>query len=518
MQYRLLKQLSIFVITGNIWLSAQSQQIGKTNSVIQPTTGFFDSTQVTPFFKKFPSLKLYANQTSNFYRKRNYAYAWFKNGLLTGQATALSGRMMNLQSDGVYKTTPYQKEMDSLLRIKQSVTAELMLTAQYFAFAELAWQGMNSSVSESVKWHLPRKQIGYEDYLNNFLTSLPATEPVYRQYEFLRRFLIDYRVLDAKEKWAPIVAGKSFIPGDSSMVIAQVKTRLYKLGDYKGDTLNNSFTGALLEAIKQFQQRLGLKIDGLPNKETIAALNVSLKDRIKQILVNMERSRWLPAFVNTDYIAVNIPEFKLHVYHADSLLWNCEVVVGKSVHQTTVFYGDIKYIVFSPYWNVPPSIVRNEIIPGINGNSHYIADHDMEITGHEGGLPVVRQKPGPTNSLGLVKFLFPNNYNIYLHDTPSKSLFGESARAFSHGCIRVAEPAKLAGFLLQNSKDWDSAKINTAMNLGKEQYLTLATTVPVFIAYFTAFVDRTGRLNFRKDIYHLDEHLASMIMSGKGVY
>ncbi|WP_448636552.1 L,D-transpeptidase family protein [Pedobacter panaciterrae] len=202
----------------------------------------------------------------------------------------------------------------------------------------------------------------------------------------------------------------------------------------------------------------------------------------------------------------------MHVYHADSLLWSGNVVVGQSIHKTVIFSGDMKYVVFSPYWNVPTSIVRNEVLPNMRRNKNYIKNHQMEITGYSGGLPVVRQKPGPKNSLGLVKFLFPNSYDIYLHDTPSKSLFGESSRAFSHGCIRVEDPAKLAAFLLKNSKGWDAAKIKTAMNSGKEQYVTLKNKVPVYIAYFTAFIDRNNRLNFRKDIYSRDEPLASMLL------
>ncbi|HMG10141.1 MAG TPA: L,D-transpeptidase family protein, partial [Mucilaginibacter sp.] len=231
-----------------------------------------------------------------------------------------------------------------------------------------------------------------------------------------------------------------------------------------------------------------------------------------------ERCRWLPVSLNTDYLAVNIPEFKLHVYHADSLLWSCNVVVGQEVHQTVIFYGVMQFVVFSPYWNLPESIIRNEVLPAIKRNPNYINEHNMLITGKVNGLPVIKQKPGPANSLGLVKFLFPNSYSIYLHDTPSKSLFGESSRAFSHGCIRVGEPARLASFLLKYDSTWTAARINKAMHLGKEQQITLQQKTPVFIAYFTAFTDRSNKLNFRKDIYNRDERLASMILSGKGSY
>ena len=219
--------------------------------------------------------------------------------------------------------------------------------------------------------------------------------------------------------------------------------------------------------------------------------------------------------VSSDYLVVNIPEFKLHVYHSGNLLWSCNVVVGQSVHKTVVFSGELKYVVFSPYWNVPSSIVRNEILPAMRKDGNYISRHNMEITGYRDGLPEIRQKPGFRNSLGLVKFLFPNSYNIYLHDTPAKSLFDESSRAFSHGCIRISEPFKLAEFLLRNDLSWNTEKISTAMNTGKEKHITLKDKMSVFIAYFTAFVDRNDRINFRKDIYGRDERLAEMILKEK---
>jgi len=164
--------------------------------------------------------------------------------------------------------------------------------------------------------------------------------------------------------------------------------------------------------------------------------------------------------------------------------------------------------VLSPYWNVPQSIVQKEIVPGMRRNKNYLASHNMEWNNGK-----VRQKPGPKNSLGLVKFLFPNSYNIYLHDTPSKSLFNEDKRAFSHGCIRVSEPRRLAEYLLRNNPAWPKEKIWEGMNSGNEQFITLEPTVPVYVVYFTAFVDHNGKLNFREDIYKRDEKLASMLFS-----
>jgi murein L,D-transpeptidase YcbB/YkuD len=491
----------------------------------------FDSTRVAGFYQRYPGLASSKDQLLDFYRARKYAYAWFEDGLLTEQSGDLQIRLMNLPADGLYRTIPYQKTLDSLLdaargqedKKQPDPALELMLTAQYFIFSKLAWQGMDSAASRSSGWYLPRKTMAYDQYLDSLLAApakqpLPA-EPVYRQYELLRNFLRKYRALDAGGSWAPILlpAGR-LEPGDTAAVVPLIKARLFKLEDFHGDTLTNNYTQELQQALRQFQDRHGLPVNGRVDKATLAELNVPLKSRISQLLVNMERSRWLPVSLNSDYLAVNIPEFSLHVYHADSLLWSCSVVVGQTMHQTTLFYGEIQYVVFSPYWNIPESIVRREIMPGITKDPDYIAKHAMKITGSRDGLPIVRQKPGPMNSLGLVKFLFPNSYDIYLHDTPSKSLFGESSRAFSHGCIRVMEPAKLAGFLLRDSANWDAEKIAAAMHAGKEHSVTLTKKVPVFIAYFTAFTDRQNRLNFRKDIYNLDGRLAAMILSGNALY
>jgi murein L,D-transpeptidase YcbB/YkuD len=498
-------------ITGNF--SGQSKAI-------------FDSSALARFFEKYPELIAYQAQLQGFYRNRRYAFAWFEKGALIEQAGNLANWVRNLQADGIYRPIPHQRELDSLLTLqanqkRPAVALELMLTAQYFAFSKMAWGGMGPSAAKASGWNLPKKKLDYEQYLDSLLKKSPeqfsAAEPVYRQYELLRHYLRKYRALAATDPWLPISKQKLPKPRDTSFVIVQVKTRLFKLADFQGDTLNNQYDETLLTAVKQFQDRHGLTVSGLLNSTTITELNIPLKSRIRQILVNMERSRWLPVSLNSDYLAVNIPEFQLHVYHADSLLWSCGVVVGQTMHQTTLFYGEVKYVVFSPYWNVPQSIVRNEILPGINKDPGYIAQHNMEITGRQNGSPVVRQKPGSENSLGLVKFLFPNSYNIYLHDTPAKSLFGETSRAFSHGCIRIVEPVRLANFLLKDRPDWDAAKIDQAMHSGKEQQVTLTEKVPVFIAYFTAFTDRDNRLNFRKDIYNLDEKLAAMILSGNDI-
>lgn len=487
----------------------------------------FDSLKLNQFFKKYPALNAYKDNVYKFYQARDYTFAWFDQDGLIEQAGNLTDRMLNLKNEGLEKELPYSRELDSLVNfhnqhkkteVKDNELLEFMLTSQYFVFAQAAWQGADESTIKANDWFVPRKKVSYTDYLDSLLKHPvnkkgASIEPVYRQYEQLRGYLKRYRELASTTKWPTIIADKkSYKYGDSSNTLIQIKKRLLFLGDYNADTTTIIYDSLLLSGIKRFQSRHGLSPDGAIGPGTITALNISPKERVQQIIVNMERSRWLPVSLKTDYLAVNIPEYKLHVYHADSLLWSCNVVVGKAVHKTVIFHGDVKYVVFSPYWNVPPSIVRNEIVPGIKRDRNYIAKHNMEITGKSGGLPTVRQKPGPKNSLGLVKFLFPNSYNIYLHDSPSKSLYNEASRAFSHGCIRVSEPEKLANFLLKNDSTWTKETIHNAMHAGKEKYVTLKKTVPVFIAYFTAFIDREGNINFRKDIYDRDERLADMLI------
>jgi len=488
----------------------------------------FDSTAIDSFLSAYPELAFLDSNLNKFYQNRNFHYAWYDQQGLIEQAGNLVARVSNITDEGVFKSPPYKRELDSLLlearmekRGNQPHTdLELMLTAQYFNFAQIVWQGADQQVSESLQWYLPRKKISYDQFLDSLLSSdaeqiKDIKEPVYRQYELLKAFLAKYRKLDDRIKeWPEIISDKTaYKLNDSSQVISQIKKRLFLLDEFKGDTSSRLFNEELYTAIKEYQMRLGLQPDGVIGNGTIRTLNISPKERIKQILVNMERARWLPVSLQEDYLAVNIPEFKLHVYHADSLLWSTNVVVGKDLHQTVTFSGDLKYVVFSPYWNIPPSIVRNEIMPAMQRNSNYISRNNMEITGYSGGLPNIRQKPGPNNSLGLVKFLFPNSYNIYLHDTPAKSLFNESSRAFSHGCVRVAEPEKLAQFLLRGDSTWNNDAIKKAMHAGAEKYVTLKDPVPVFITYFTAFVDRQGKINFRPDIYERDERLAKMLLA-----
>jgi murein L,D-transpeptidase YcbB/YkuD len=483
------------------------------------TSFHFDSTALISFVKKYPDFASYTEDLEKFYRARDYSYAWYDRSGLIEQATGLFNRIQNLNDDGLTKTLPYIRSFQALMDDRDTLLqhspmnaeAELMLTSQYFSFAHHVWQGIGEDQTHKLEWYLPRKKLDLKTLMDSLLLapghSFVAREPVYRQYALLKSYLKKYRDIESAGGWNPIsLEKKSYHTGDSSLTVLQIRKRLFASGEFGGDTTSLLFTNELEAAVKSFQESRGATADGVVGAGMIREMNVSVSAIIQKIVINMERCRWVPERMEGDYMVVNIPSFKLYVYQSDSLVWDMNIVAGQVLHQTVIFTGGLKYIVFSPYWNVPTSILQNEILPGIQNDPDYLEKHNMERVDN-----MVRQKPGPRNSLGLVKFLFPNSYSIYFHDTPSKSLFGKDNRAFSHGCVRLAEPKKLAQYLLRNNPEWTSAKIDAAMNAGQEKYVTLKKSVPVLIAYLTAFVARDGKLNLRNDVYNMDTRLGRMM-------
>jgi len=273
--------------------------------------------------------------------------------------------------------------------------------------------------------------------------------------------------------------------------------------------LNDSLT----TAINNFQERHGYTATGVLTDQQIKDMNIPVEKRIQQILINMGRTQWIVDQPKGKFITVNIPEFILHVTDNGSKVFDMPVVVGKEGHNTMMFTGNLNQVVFAPYWNVPSSIVEKEIQPAMAKDPNYLQKHNMEITGNSGGLPSIRQLPGGENSLGKVKFLFPNSYDIYFHDTPAKSLFQKDKRAYSHGCIRLSDPKKMAEYLLKDDAAWDSAKIDEAMNSDNEKFVKVKNPVPVLITYYTAWVDESGRLRFADDIYGHDEQQSKNMFS-----
>jgi murein L,D-transpeptidase YcbB/YkuD len=483
---------------------------------------FIDSSALGEYMASYSPEDSLRNKILSFYNQRNYQFAWFfPDGMAEFVPTFL-----NLQNDYIHyaaDSSLYNHALivavDSLSKLKRInpkdslvIKTELQLTNQFLNYASLAYSGNTKLNMQDLDWFIPRKKLDAVSFLDSLVKNkgknLASYEPVNRQYNLLKKYLLQYHQIRKEDSWPQLVSSKKLKRGSSDSLVTALKYRLVLLGDLDQTDSSAIFDSSLVSAVKSFQKRVGLKVTGETGPSFFKELNISPIERIHQILINMERIRWMPATPTTDYLLVNIPEFMLHVYEKGQLSFEMNVVVGSEANSTVIFSGTVNQVVFSPYWNVPMSIFKKEVLPGIKRNPNYLAKHNMEWNGSS-----VRQKPGRANSLGLVKFLFPNSYNIYLHDTPSKRLFGESQRAFSHGCIRLSEPRELAEFLLRKDSTWTEEKINKAMHAGKEKYVRLRGTneVPVYIGYFTAWVDAKGKLNFRKDVYGHDKKMAKRL-------
>lgn len=483
----------------------------------------FDSAALERFLASYPDMAEFGPSLRRFYRTRGYAYAWYDSRGRIESCMDLYNRILNLSDEGVPFHVPYLSayrgmiEGDSTIQPSLSADpmAEVMMTAQYLHYAKDAWKGLPESLSRETEWYLPRPRTDYTRLLDSMTRSDGTVdaigEPLPRQYRLLKEQLKRFRSWELSGECQPIrTERKRYAMGDTGLAVAAIRRRLHLLGDLPSDNRSEAFDAPLDRAVKSFQARFGLRADGVVGAGMMRELNAPLSLRIRQIVVNMERTRWMSSEPSGDHLVINIPQFELLVYQGDSLQWTCPVVVGKDANRTAIFQADMRYIVFSPWWNVPASILEKEILPALARNPAYLRQNDLEWQGKS-----LRQRPGEGNALGRVKFLFPNSFSMYLHDTPSKSLFREEKRAFSHGCIRVSEPRRLALHLLRNDTSWTPRKVDDAMASGIERFVTLHHPVPVSIVYFTSWVDGEGYLQFRDDIYRRDERLMEMIFSKK---
>jgi len=481
-----------------------------------------DSVSIVSFYTSYPELKKYQEETFALYRKHDFNQVWFdKNGLVEF-GHSLYAKYSDIEKEGLKVVFPYQKNLEGIFHdeIENTLSqenTELMITNLYFFYADKVYNGLNSKVTTEIGWLLPRKQISYVNLLDSVMTnskaSLDDKKVLIGQYYKLREFLEKYQKIEKNGGWNPIdldAGWKSFKPGDSAKAIGQIRERLFITGDLQNNSKSTIYDQELVEGVSRYQVRNGFKSDNLILPKHIKEMNKPISDRLKQILVNMERCRWMsPEITNSyEYILVNIPSYNLTFIRDGKVALKSPVVVGKTMNKTVIFSGKMSYIVFSPYWYVPTSIINKEVKPGMAKNKNYLAQHNMEWNNGN-----VRQKPGINNSLGLVKFIFPNSNNIYLHDTPSKSFFEKESRAYSHGCVRVGKPRDLAISILKEDKNWTPAKIDAAMNAGKENTYVLKKKVPVYIGYFTAWVDDNGQINFFEDVYQRDERLAKLIFN-----
>lgn len=513
----------LFLFTIGTLLSCKNKteeiNITKPKIVLQAYQIPFDSTTVDSFFETHPLLKKYQSEVKKLYQKHQYHYVWFDKNGINEFANLLYDKTNNLEDEGVQINVPYKTKFDEIHNNSNNqqpnIETELLHSSLYFFYVTNVYNGLDSDKSKEAEWYIPRKKQSYISYLDSLLTnpSLINKEEknLISQYFLLKKALQKYRQIQKKDKWNTITidtAVTSYKIGDSAAAIAQIRERLFLAEDIKSDSKSAIYDKELSKGILNYKRRRGYLSNSIISKELIQDLNVPISERIKTIMINMERCRWVSSDIpkSKELIAINIPSFQLSYFKNQEVVLRSKVVVGKTMNKTVIFSAPMKYIVFSPYWNVPTSIKKNEILPAIAKNPNYLAEHNMEWDGNN-----IRQKPGPKNSLGLIKFLFPNSNHIYLHDTPSKSLFERETRAFSHGCIRVAKPKELAIEILKDDPKWTPKKIEEAMNSGKETWHTLKNKIPVYIGYFTAWVDNDGIIHFYNDIYKRDPLLANLL-------
>ncbi len=522
-----------------------------------------DSLFVKKFVQQKPEFKKQEELMFMFYSDRDYKLAWFRDNELVPETEKFLTAIDNSSKEGLdpknYKLVDIGKLLEEYKKAEPSDSSRLelqqridvALTASYFNYASDFYRGRVNPEEDNVTWDVKKNKIKLHKALQTILKERESTYPYYEfealhaGYSRLRDKLQEYRGLQQKGGWPKIDLGdrKMLKEGDSAVAVLNLRKRLNT-----GQTINSNdpkmkvYDANLAKQVKHFQMLNGMAEDGVVGGNTLAKLNIPVEERIRQIMINMERWRWIPKrmvpkSLEQKYIWVNIPEFKMYIFEDPNgdpdaerqykKVMDMRVVVGKTMHSTPIFSDKLEYVVLAPYWNVPNTIVAAEIKPKMLANPGWLSSQNMEIvTRDKSRSPVspsaidwssvtesnfkylVRQKPGPKNSLGTIKFLFPNEYAVYLHDTPADALFNQNSRDFSHGCVRLQYPVELAKYLLKGQDDWNESKIRSTMNGGEETWVTLPNKVQVYLVYFTSWVDEEGQIHFRDDIYGHDKDLA----------
>jgi murein L,D-transpeptidase YcbB/YkuD len=491
---------------------------------------------------------IYAHQALPlFYEKRGFLPAWIdKNGPLP-IARALIDSIYQLSSDGLHPeyyhleriTKGLEKARRSGTTIGPSpeklVELDLLLSDAFLVCGAHMVKGLINPESIDPEWFANLREVDMPAVLEKAIETQRISEtfyslrPNHKGYRMLLETLEKYRHIAGSGGWHTIPDGLPLKLGDNSSRIPLIRKRLIATGDLRSedDKPDNFLDEELQDAVIHFQNRHGLDTDGIVGPATINAMNVPAEHRVEQIALNLERWRWLPQNLGDIHIIVNIADFSLTMHEGDLTILEMRAIVGKSYRRTPVFSDKITYLVFNPSWNIPNKLAIHDILPAIQKNPDYPAEMGIRIMSDQGTDPQVidpksivwesvsrknfpyrfRQAPGPKNPLGRIKFMFPNKFNVYIHDTPSPELFGKSSRSFSSGCIRIEKPIILAQYLLSGKPSWDSNRINAVLADGIEQTVSLPKPVPVHLLYWTTWVAHNGVVQFRKDIYGRDKIL-----------
>jgi murein L,D-transpeptidase YcbB/YkuD len=418
---------------------------------------------------------------------------------------------------------------------QQIAESDLLLTDGLLRYAN-AMRGQRTDPAEyEDDWFLeipPFSPVSFlKDHVNDLPTALAGLAAPYQGYQLLKKALADLRAVAAAGDWPKVTAGPPLKPGASDARIVEVRRRLAATGEWPadGDTASELYDEALVPAVQLFQRRHGLTDDGALGPRTIRAMNVSAAERARQVAVNMERWRWLPQRMENDHIVVNVPAAQMEVVENGVAVMAMKVVIGDPDHPTPALRARMTSIVLNPIWRVPASIATNEFLPKLKKDPGYLIANDLELVSdnfrpgspESQGVGInwhdmnampwpVRQKAGSDNSLGRIKFNIPNSDDIYLHDTPNHKAFNRNDRALSHGCVRLERPEDLALYVLRD-KDWSRDRLEEEIGKGGTHTVTLNKTLPVWLLYWTVWVDADGVLQTRDDVYERDEHLASAL-------
>ena len=428
-----------------------------------------------------------------FYARRNLQRAWS-----AVDQRALAGAIRGAGDDGL---TPADYHLDAIAALPPGDALDLLLTDAFFLLASHLLAGRVDPISIEPTWCLAPRTADLVPALETALETHDVADTLARfrsahaGYRRLRDALARIRTLRA---WQPVDAGPPLRLGASGPRVAQLAARLTASGDLAAPRA--AFDAEVDAAVRRFQRLHGLEADGIAGPQTLRELNVPLADRVRQLELNLERWRWLPATLGERYAVINIPQFQLAVIERERSVLAMRIVVGKDFdHRTPVFSSAIGEVVFSPDWDVPDSIAGRELWPKQRRDRTFFAREHIVVLDN-GRL---RQKPGPWNALGLIKFNIPNRYSVYLHDTPARELFERSTRTFSHGCIRVEKPVDLAAYLLR----WPAARVVGESQRGVERAVAVPQPLTVHVLYWTAFADDEGALHFAPDVYARDAEL-----------
>lgn len=486
----------------------------------------------------------YSNQIHRFYADQEFQPVWLSDGQLSSNSKEFIHVLNEVRYDGLDPQFYHQNLILSLVQSIQSgseenlVDLELILTDAFFQVTKDLHQGKVDYEQFEKDWEIKPKvpRFNYSDLLlqakngTSFQSIFEKLYPDFNMYSHGREIIKNLYALDQKylNSWKDISLRGAIRLGEENKILPDMRQRLAFWGYLSEENLTQDllYDSTAMLAIKAFQKRNGMEPDGVVGKLTINALNQSPADLIDKAAINLERLRWLPDTVKTGpMVLVNIANYQLDFLNDRDTLLSERVIVGKRFHESPIFQGEMSYIVFSPFWNLPTSITKGEILPKARKDPGYLASKNIEIIDNSGqvvspssvdwnskSFPYrLRQKPGEANSLGLVKFMFPNSHSVYIHDTPARSLFEREERAMSHGCIRVQNPADFAALLLRDKPEWTTQKIDEAMNQSTEKTVYLKEKIPVVLLYLTFWADGAGNGHFRPDVYERDEELLAAL-------